>query len=252
MKVVGLLLLFVITLSAGPRANNKSALFILLWMIAVFAASFRFIERSSLFSDVLTVGLLAMLLKERAITRRLVIQMMLLFFVWAQLHPGYPAGLALVAIWALWKIFGEADFKWVRTPWLALPLIATTFNPLGLEGALYPFRFALNEAAVLRRHNFEWFASYHPAFITTPEVLAFWMLTALSVALLVRARIYRSNRWPLALFAIAIATQTVRFNSVGQLRAFNIGQTLCPSPGIEARTHRPSHPRGVARCHCGP
>ena len=46
----------------------------------------------------------------------------------------------------------------------------------GLEGALYPVRFALNEARVFKHYNFEWFPAYSQAFRFTPEVLAFWTL----------------------------------------------------------------------------
>jgi hypothetical protein len=203
--------LFIIPLRAQPFERALSPLWICLWICAVFAGSFRFIERSSLFSDLFCVLLLHTLLTHERVTRNLVVRLMLLFVAWVQLHPGFPLGLALLTLWAAWHLWFSPAFRTRDVLWLALPVAMLILNPRGLEGVLYPFRFAAYEAAVLKRGNFEWLPTYHPLFRFTPEVLAYWALGLTALFLLWRGRAWLSLRGVFALFTFASGVQAVRF-----------------------------------------
>src|SRR5262249_25667188 len=76
---------FILTLRAKPRDTNVSWLWLGLWMLAVLAGSFRFIERSSMFSDLFCVGLFAVLLEHDRLTWKFQVGVSLLFLLWAQL-----------------------------------------------------------------------------------------------------------------------------------------------------------------------
>ncbi len=211
LKMLILTLLFVLVLRFPPRESQTEPLWLMLWMLAVAAASFRFIERSSIFSDLFCILLLTWLLEARHITRALVVRMAGLFLLWVQLHPGFPLGILMLAMWGVWRAFTEHGFQRKSLAWLLIPPVLLCVNPLGVEGALYPFRFALHEAHFLKLHNFEWFPSYHPAFRATPEILAFWLLLLASAVLLLRARAWRNLNGLFALFCAASAIQAVRF-----------------------------------------
>lgn len=203
--------LFVVVLHASPRARNHSLLWISLWTLAVLAGSFRFIERSSVFSDLFCV-LLAWWLSERErLRRRDTVLLSLLFCLWIQLHPGFPLGLSLLGLWWLHRKFLTQTVDWRATAWLLLPMTALLINPMGLDGVLYPFRFALAEAVTLKQSNFEWFPSYHQAFRYAPEVIAFWVLCLAALAIIGKNKLYTDLRAWMSLFALASAVQAVRF-----------------------------------------
>lgn len=211
-KMMLLACLFVLVLQAPEREKNSSPLWMGLWMLAVLAGSFRFIERTSLFSDLFLVGLAYWLVNERQITRSLVIRLTLLFLLWVQLHPAYPLGLLLIGAWIAWHlIFARHEFIWRRIPWLILPVAALMINPDGIEGALYPFRFAMNEAQILKHHNLEWFPSYHRAFRWTPEIIAYWTLLVATLLILWRQKAWFTLRGVLILISAMVGIQTVRF-----------------------------------------
>lgn len=211
LKIIILACVFITVLRAEPREMNGSPLWILLWVLAVLAASFRFIERSSQFSDLFCVLLVYWLASENRVTRSLIIRLTVLFLLWVQLHAGYPIGLAILGVWALWHALRTPGFELKRLPWLLLPVLALLLNPLGLTGALYPFKFAMNEAVVLKRHNFEWFPSYHPAFRFAPETIACWVLLAACLVIFVKEKALLTVRGALAVVAVASVINAVRF-----------------------------------------
>jgi len=79
--------MFVIVLRTEPRENNGSLLWIALWILAVIAASFRFIERSSLFSDLCCVLLVKMVAETRKLTHKEALKFGALFLLWVQFPP---------------------------------------------------------------------------------------------------------------------------------------------------------------------
>ena len=211
LKVMLLAVLFVLPLREPPRAQATSPLWIFMWTLAVLAASFRFIERSSQFSDIFTLLLMQWLLHQDRISRGFILKTGALFLVWAQLHPGFPMGVILLGMWAAWHSRRTPGFIGRKILWLLAPVALLAVNPLGLEGALYPVRFALNEASVFKHFNFEWFPAYSEAFRFTPEVLAFWTLSLSALFLLWREKQWLSLRGLFALFSICAAAQAVRF-----------------------------------------
>lgn len=202
---------FILVLRAPPQTRNASWPWLGLWVLAVIAGSFRFIERSSLISDLFCLILTGWLLETHQMNRRFIFKVTSLFFLWIQFHAGFPVGLALLAIWCAWHLIFNPLFEPKSLVWLTLPIASLFLNPLGWNGVAYPFEFAQNEAQTLRHFNFEWFPSYHPAFHFTPEVCAFWALSLLCVLLIVRERSWLSLRSWIALFAFVCALLAVRF-----------------------------------------
>ena len=199
MSVLGLT--FARVLRHDDRA--PSPLWAGLWVLGMTAASFRFIERSSAFSDLALVILAGEVLTARAWSRGLALRLTLLFSVWAQLHPGYPLGFALLGLWML----NRRAWSW----WVLGPIAAPLLNPDGWRGYIYPLTFALNEGRVFKLYNFEWFPTYHPAFRFAPESLAFWTFALVALTLLYRARAGRDLRTWLVVFGLACGTLAVRF-----------------------------------------
>lgn len=203
--------IFYIPLQAAPRTMNASKLFVALWILAVMAASFRFIERSSLFSDFALVFLTAYLLPKDSLKPKNLILLSLFFTLWAQLHPAFPLGFGIFAIWACHRIFIQKSIPLKQTPWLLLPILATMIHPNGVEALIYPIRFGFFEAAVFKKYNYEWLPSYHPLFRSTPETISYWILLGLTAFLFLRERNWRDLRWWLAAFFIAVGISAVRF-----------------------------------------
>ncbi len=200
---------FALALSSQPLRINKSILFVMLWPLAVLAASFRFVERSSLVSDLFCVLLCFELYRSHVPSRGLLLRLTLLFFVWVQFHPGFPVGVVILLIWFMNERL-RANWPWSWL-WVAIPLTALLLNPLGLTGALYPFRFALNEAQTLKLYNFEWLPAYHKLFRTTPEVMAFWVFVGVCGFVILRDRLWSKGRGQIVIFCLVLAVLGVRF-----------------------------------------
>jgi len=203
LKALLLATMYALVLRAQPM-RSSSTLFLMGWTLAVLAGSFRFIERASILSDLFCIVLLSWLLETKMITRGLVLRLTVLFGLWVQLHPGYPLGLVLLGGWAL-------AHRPRNSCWLMLPPFALVLNPEGLTGALYPFRFALDEARVFRQFNFEWLPSYDARFISQPETMAFWALSLVTLYLLTRDRLWFTWRGLTALMCLLLGAQTIRF-----------------------------------------
>lgn len=203
--------IFIITLAAGPREKNSSWLWIAMFLLAVLAGSFRFIERSSMFSDLFCVWLCTYLLSQERVDRKMVLTLTGAFWLWAQLHPGFALGLFMLGVWIAERIFLSRTVTLRQSAWLLLPVAALAVHPDGVHGLLYPFQFAFSEATVFKKFNFEWMPSYSRLFRFAPETLAFWLLALCSLVVLYRAKGWRSLRGIYTLAFIAIATQTVRF-----------------------------------------
>jgi len=211
LKALVLGVLFALVLRAEPRAKNSSVLFCALWILAVVAGSFRFIERTSLFSDLFCVVMVSWLVEQKTVTRGFIVRLTALFLLWVQLHPGYPLGLIMLTIWAAHMAWSNPELRKKDLLWLLIPVAVLVLNPLFIDGALYPFHFALNEAQVLKLHNFEWFPSYHPAFRFAPEIIAYWGLLLGTFFILFREKAWFTLRGLLALFAALCGIQAVRF-----------------------------------------
>lgn len=202
---------FTLALIHKPTERNLSWLWIALWLLAVLAGSFRFIERSSMFSDFLCVWMVYYLIEKNTVDRRMVFILSGVFFLWAQLHPGFAMGILLLGTWAGYHVFLSRKLPAKQTVWLLFPIAIIAINPEGISGLTYPFEFALHEASTFKKYNFEWMPSYGPLFRFAPETIAFWLLCLGSLVVIKRADGWFSIRGIFALFCMAVATQTVRF-----------------------------------------
>lgn len=202
---------FVVTLRAGPRERNISWLWIGLWMLAVLAGSFRFIERSSMFSDLICVFLFSLLLERERLTWKFQAGVTLMFLLWAQLHPAFPLGFAMLFLWSAYHTFKTRSIKPLHNLWLLAPLLAVCIQPDGYEALLYPLRFSMNEASVFKKYNFEWMPAYSKLFRAAPETIAFWILALISIGLIVREKAWFTLRALFALFALVAGVTAVRF-----------------------------------------
>ncbi|MGE4130447.1 MAG: hypothetical protein AB7F86_02350 [Bdellovibrionales bacterium] len=203
---------FLIVLRSKPTVQNTSWLWMAAWAMAVLAGSFRFIERSSMLSDLLTVWLVYDLIDREKVERTWLFRTTLLFALWVNLHPGFPIGFALLLIWAIHRTWIAKTITLRQWPWLLLPVLATCVHPELWRGLSYPFEFAAgSEASIFKKYNFEWMPPYHPLFRWAPETVAFWCLVGLTFFTLLRERSWFSLRTWFALFSLAMALKAVRF-----------------------------------------
>lgn len=162
-------LLIVAALSLPIFRCRKSPEATLIWavsvLIGVMAMNFRFMERTSLFSDFFIVIVLNILMAEQRSSGRWKYFLPLIFVLWVNLHPGYPIGWFLCGLYlalnlARWR---EKDYKQMFALTIFSVLVCFA-NPRGVEGFLYPFNFLQNEGAVFRKYYFEWMPTLHPLF----------------------------------------------------------------------------------------
>lgn len=158
-------------------------------VVALFAMSFRMMERTSFFSDFFIVAVLNILMAEQVKPSRWKYVLPFLFVLWVNLHPGYPLG------WFLCGIFLLANLKQYKKPeYLKLvglvlaSVLVCLINPRGIEGFLYPFTFAQNEGKVFREFYFEWMPTFHSLFRNGSQTYFIVGLICLNLILLYRAR----------------------------------------------------------------
>ncbi len=197
----------------------------LVWGLAAwgcFAASARFVERTSLISDGLTAVVVAILVVERHRPGRLRYLLPAIFLAWVNLHPGFPAGLAMMSFWLL------AEARNARTrgfqtmaACFAGSCLACLANPEFVDGALHPIRVAADPAvAILRHYYFEFMPTLGPRFREASHVVAFLGLAGVQAGLLLHA--FARRRWPIfeALATAALVWQgasVIRFVSLASL-----------------------------------
>lgn len=166
-----------------------------------------------------------------------------LFALWANLHAGFPMGLALVAAYALDAAAAG------RRSWLALPLVgaaATLLNPygFGVWSALFEHG---RDAAALRGLILEW----GPAAFTRLSHAGAWSVTAAAGATVLLCA--RRGRLPAApeLFTLALAASSLRHVRL-------CGYAAALAPLVAAAAARAAHglweserPRRFAAALCG-
>lgn len=165
---------------------------------AAFAGAPRFVERSSLFSDVLGTAMLAAMLAAGHVgdgVRRWTPHATLATFaLWANLHPGFLGGLVILGLHALSRVI--AGQPWRRPALLAAgAALACVLNPQGPRVFLYPLRPLLDaEWAAYRATNLEWRSTLHPANLGLTSTHAFLALVVLCAFLLARALFKKTLR----------------------------------------------------------
>jgi hypothetical protein len=172
---------------------RKSSPATLIWgtstLIAVFAMNFRFMERTSLFSDFFIVITLNILMSEQVRPGRWKYLLPALFVFWVNLHPGFPTGWLLCGVFLLinFKKWKSAEYR-IFFGLTLISILVCLFNPRGLEGVLYPFNFMKNEGAVYRKFYFEWMPTLHPFYREHAQTYFIIGLILLNLVLIYQSR----------------------------------------------------------------
>lgn len=127
--------------------------FVLAWSVALFVAHHRIRERVSLWGDLFALALCAGLLWAH--DKKWFWQSLPLgFLLWAQIHPSYPLGFAILLLYGLCEFSLLRKSGYWKYALLCVP--ATMIHPLFLEGFLYPFTFSWEVEPYLSQHVMEW------------------------------------------------------------------------------------------------
>ena len=190
------------------------ALWPVFWTLTLFSTHHRFRERASLWGDlcleILAAGLFFW--REQKWFWR---GMPLLFVLWAQVHPSYPLGFALLFF------FICVEPRLAREKWIfiSLSFLAPLLNPMWIEGYLYPFRFAIESGPELKKNIMEWLPLWDPR--ARPFVFLYIPFFSLVPWLLYRIwqAGWRRHLWGFAivLFSVALAAGSIRFGLSAQL-----------------------------------
>lgn len=190
---------------------------ILVWMlsvlVALFAMSFRLMERTSLLADLLNVAVLAVLLTEQHKPGRLKYFLPLIFLFWVNIHPSFPLGWLLLGLFSLLNLtkIKENNYQ-IFLALFASSILVCLINPTGLNGLLYPFSFAANQSAVYRKYYFEWMATLDPLFRFRIHNLFLMALVTMNLILLFLNRKAKPFlELALSLFFLAYGFYAIRF-----------------------------------------
>lgn len=182
-----------------------------LFTLTIFSTHHRFRERASLFGE-LAVELLVAGLLFFSQRKWFWWVLPVLFWVWAQLHPSYWLGFAILAVYAA--------LHWREVPYwsVILSVAVPALHPNGWEGYTYPLSFAAETQKALTQHVYEWMPLWDVRirpflFLYIP----YFSLVPLNIYLWWRSK---SRNW-FALLLIALSTfmmtKSVRFGLSAQL-----------------------------------
>lgn len=224
------------------RADRRTALAPALVLLACAAASERFLERSSLVSDVAGAWVLAIACADRLHHTRARLALPALFLVWTNIHFGVLVALGLLAADAATR-----PAAWRRTlPILAASTIACAVHPDGPAHLLFAIKGVLGGGFnVYREHYFEFMPTFSAAYRDSLQTRLFCALLAAIALLLVRA-FHRSARrgarpWfhLLAFLALALTgASAIRFVSTAALALAVLGVAI----EADSRLETPPNP----------
>ena len=187
------------------KVDYRHPLAIIIIALASYAASYRFIARSSIFTDMfLALLLVLLLLRHRGHFTGMFFPlfMALLFMFWANLHPGFFIGLVILTfhlgvcmVECLIVCKTNSDNRSEMTIQAGITLIgaiaATIVNPMGLQGLLFPLASYFDPVwEAYRQHNLEWRTPLHYKFLATWNVRVFLALSLATLIILFLA-LYR-------------------------------------------------------------
>ncbi len=215
-KTFFLVIFFLVPLIPFWTARKRlPAYFPLAYTLAIFIAHHRFRERVSLFGDLFVLYLVSGLLWWRE-KRWFWYSLPPLFLLWAQLHPSWPLA------WAILVIFfaTRSPRTWERHQLIATGLcfLMPLFNPLGIEGLLYPFEFSRTIEPYLSQYVVEWL----PLTDTRLFGYRFLYLPFLTLIPFVIARLAQLRKetpwfeWMIFLIGLALNVKSVRFGLMAQ------------------------------------
>lgn len=178
LKVLILLLPAVLLYSLARSTRSLSPLIPLVALIGFYAASQRFIVRTSLLSNILTCTLLFFLFRGYLEHHRKKWILPLLFFIWAQFHPGFLLGLVILGIYLFFQILKSGLAQNKSSCFILLAcLFATCIHPDLWNAPLYPLNAYFSEAfADYKKYYFEWMSPLKSRYGGTKEAKLFFLL----------------------------------------------------------------------------
>lgn len=189
--------LFFLLAREARRARVPDTLALCILVLVLWACSQRFMEKASLFSDLFLIGLTALLLGRRELSKKWLIALPLVFLVWVNLHPGYVLGGAVYAAFIISKGRRATRAQWAS---LVACFLACLLNPEFLTGALYPLKTAFSaDWSLHRKSNSEWMPTFRFPYIQTWQVQSLLVVLVATLAPLCGALV----RWKAAIQARA-------------------------------------------------
>ncbi len=172
----------------------NSLVFVLFAGLAIKASLFRLFERSSLYTDIVSAIILALILLENRRPSRFFKFIPLLFLVWVNIHPGFPIGLFLLGVFILVN-FLTGNLVPIKNhlKTLALSTLACLANPRGIYGALFPFDFFNSNGDFLAANIYEFMSTLNPLFRTRWEVYTLIIQYLICLGLLIANK--KSKPW---------------------------------------------------------
>jgi hypothetical protein len=218
----------------------------LLILLAAVAGYHRFIERTSLVSDLLTSVVLAIVAVDRASPGRLRYLLPAIFLVWVNLHPGFYVGLAICGLALFWNLH---RFRKRETQTFAACVIASGLlclvNPDGLAGVTYPLRPLFDPAwDAYRTYNYEWLPTLEAGYRQSVHVPSFFALVGLCLLLALTTR----RGWPwfeLSVLALLVwvGLSAVRFLTTASFALCVLGAVLAPRSSLGSLRPATAGPR---------
>lgn len=200
-----------------PALFIRRPIEVLVWslsvILALYGISFRFMERTALFSDFFILLVLLITLLEYRRPSRWKYFLPLIFLFWVNLHPAFPVGWILCALFLIFRI---SKFKTKSYQHFLILTVMSVFvcwiNPQGLQGLLYPFKFAGQEAQVYRQYYFEWLPTLHTMYRYQWHTFFLVLMVLVNLSLLVKVRKAKPLfETILSLFFIAYGFYAIRF-----------------------------------------
>jgi len=214
-------------------------------IVSIWASCERFLERSSLLSDVAGAWVLAILCVHRAGMSRGVWLLPVIFALWTNLHPGVQPGLGFVfaALIAAVAEAGDAVSRLAALrKWGLLMTVctaATCLHPKGWAALGWAFSFLFETRyTVLKRHYIEFLPTFSDRFSSQSPVLAFAGLLVIVAALIAMAWWRHPARvvpWFHLLSYVGLATigcSGVRYVTTASLPLAVLGVDLAATAGF--------------------
>ncbi len=206
----------------GFRQATEPFTLVILFLAAK-ASSHRFVEKSSLFSDLLSVIVLCSLLQAKPPWKKLRWIFPILFLLGVNLHPGFVVAMAWLGAFLFCQTVTER--KWPTKEALQtlfFSIFACFLNPLSWQGLIYPFHTVLKEEWNLyRKMNYEWLPTFQSPFLETWEVRALiGLITIVTLQLLWHTWKGRKNilfHWVVYILLMYFAISANRFIATSSL-----------------------------------
>jgi len=248
---------------AVPGGNLASAG---LLCLAVPSLAYRITPRADLFTTLFFAIFLAEMWRfHRGYSTRLWL-LPVIMFLWVHLHPGFIAGLGLVAAYLMMEVLllpfrelrQDAQHRLAKAwPWLAASLVVWLLNPWGVGAA----RSALGLAGVtggtqgtprsigeLSSAQFSWHLIPQGLNFRDPDSSFWWLLAAAVVALLLALRRRQLGAAVVLACSVAAALRSLRYQGLfsivvvvlgGTLLAEAFGRTAAANGGVDVGANLP-------------